>query len=311
MKDIVIFFLSIFFILPACNLLKNSKEEVVMTVGQREITEEDLKNDVKYLTFEMGITDQEAKLGMQTLINKAVEDYLILEYGKENHIAISEGELESAIRNIKKDYPEDVFQSMLLQRYIDFNEWKKWLERGLLIKKIVLNALAQVPPVSYQETKAYYESHQDEFQHPRKVELVQIVISTREEAKEIMKHLTEGANMGELAEQYSIAPEANKKGYLGWITEGYLDEPIDKVIFSLPVGKISTIVESHYGYHIFQVLASQPEGYTSLPESMEYIESKLILEKKDQFYQEWLRTLKNRFPVTVKKQIPNDWSLEG
>ncbi len=304
---IIILFSTVF----SCDLLNNSKANIIITVGQREIAEDELKTDVKRITFEMGITDQEARLGMQALVNKVIDDYLIMEYGKENKITISESELEAAINNIKKDYPEEVFQAMLLQRYVDLNEWKKWLQQDLLIKKIITSAMVDVPPVTYQETKEYYEFHYDEFKHPEMVELAQIVTATQEEAKDIIDQLVDGKDMGELARRYSITPEAEKGGYLGWIAKGVLEDAMDNVIFSLPIGEISTIVQTSYGYHIFRVLAKRPEGYNSLPESIERIESQLLLEKKDTYYREWLRTLRTRFPVVVYKEITDNWSLDG
>lgn len=298
------------FSLLGCHLFDESNENIIITVGQREITEDQLKNDVKRITFEMGITDQDARLGIQTLINKVIDKYLILEYGKERNITFSEDELESAINEIKKDYPEEIFQDMLLERYVDYKEWKTWLRQELLIQKIITDALMAIPPITYEEIKEYYESHQEEFKHLQKVELMQIVTSTREEAKDLLKKLAEGADMGELARQFSIAPEAEAGGYLGWVEKGALDLAMDKVIFSLPLGKISTILETPYGYHIFRVISVQPEGHTSLPDSMKSIESKLLTEKKDLFYKEWLKTLKSQYPVVIKKEIIDQWSLE-
>jgi parvulin-like peptidyl-prolyl isomerase len=311
LKNLIIIMLALSSALPGCNVFGHSNEDIIITVGQRDISEDELRRDVKRITFEMGITDQEVRLGLQTLINKVVDEYLIMEYGKELQITILDSELESAINEITKDYPEEIFQAMLLERYVDFKEWKKWLRQELLIKKIVTNALKNLPPITYQEIKAYYDSHQEEFKHPRKVELMQIVTKTRDEAKDMVKQLGDGADMGELAKQFSIAPEAEDSGYLGWIDKGGLDASMDNVIFSLPLGKISTIVETPYGYHIFRVISALPEGYTSLPDSMQHIESKLLYEKKDQFYREWLKTLRTRFPVVMKKEITNDWSLEG
>lgn len=294
----------------ACNLFDNAKENVMITVGKRKITEDELKRDVKRLTFEMGITDQDAKNGMQALISKVVDDYLIMEYGNEQGITISEQELEATINEIKKDYPEEVFQTMLLQRYVDFEEWKRWLKQELLIKKIVQRALADIPPVTFQETKAYYESHREEFKRPRMVELTQIVVKTRDKAKKILKLLVEGEDMSELAKAHSITPEAENGGYLGWIAKDDLEDTMDKVIFSLPIGQISTIVQTTYGYHIFKVQSKRPEGYNSLPESMKQIEAKLLLEKKDSFYREWLNNLRVAFPIVFKKEITNDWRLD-
>lgn len=310
-KGLFLLMIILFSMVFACDFFNNPEADIIITVGKRKIADDELKTDVKRITFEMGITDQEARLGMQALIDRVIDDYLIIEYGKENKIAISESELESAINDIKKDYPEEVFQAMLLQRYVDLDEWKKWLRQDLLIKKIITSAMINVPPVTYQETNEYYESHHDEFKHPEMVELTQIVTATSEEAENIIKRLADGGDMGELAREYSITPEAEKDGYLGWIAKGDLESAMDKVIFSLPIGKISTIVQTDYGYHIFRVLAKRPEGYDSLPESIERIESQLLLEKKDSYYREWLKKLRTRFPVVVHKDITDNWSLDG
>ena len=146
---------------------------------------------------------------------------------------------------LTKPYQNNVPRVKTPKRYVDFKEWKKWLERELLIKKIVTSVTIDIAPVTSQETREYYESHRDEFKRPRMVELMQIVTKTRDEAKQILKKLAAGENMGELAKEYSIAPEAETGGLLDWVRKDDLEERIDKVIFSLPLGKISTITHKN------------------------------------------------------------------
>jgi len=297
--------------LSACNIFVKPGERVIITVGNRDITENELKGAIKQITFEMGITDQEAKLGINSLINKIIDNYLILEYGKEQGIIVSDNELESAVRDIKRDYPPEVFKEILLQRYIDLNKWKEGLRRELIIKKIVTKVTADVSLVTFQETKQYYESHREEFKRPQMVQLRQIVTRTRDEAEKIQKKLAEGEDMGKLAIKNSITPEASDGGKLGWFAKGELEEAMEKLAFTLPVGKISKVLETPYGYHIFKVLSKRPEGHKTLPESMAGIESILSLNKKDQFYRKWLNTLRDESPVIINQEIYTDWSLEG
>jgi len=82
-----------------------------------------------------------------------------------------------------------------------------------------------------------------------------------------------------------------------------LEESIDKVVFSLPIGKISSVVKSPYGFHIFEVLSKRPEGFKSLPESMAQIEKRLILQKRDAFYRSWLKELRSLFPVLINEGL--------
>jgi foldase protein PrsA len=280
-------------------------------VRSRGITGDELRRDIKQITFEMGITDQEAKLGINSLINKMVDNYLILEYGKEQGITLSDDELESAVNEIKEDYPPEMFQEILLKKYISLNEWKEGLRQELIIKKIISKVTEDVSLVTFQETKQYYESHQDEFKRPQMVRLRQIVTRTKDEAKKIQKQLAKGEDMGELAEKNSITPEASDSGELGWFAKGELEKSLEKAVFSLPIGTFSRILKTPYGYHILEVLSKRDEGHITLPESMAEIESKLFLNKRDQFFRRWLKELKAESLVTIDQEILSVWSLEG
>jgi peptidyl-prolyl cis-trans isomerase C len=295
----------------ACHLFERAEDRVVITVGSRGITEDELKKAIQQIIFEMEISDREAKEGIETIVNRVIERAMIMEYGKEEGIGISDDELESAVKDIKRDYPEDVFKEMLLRRYIDIEEWKEGFREELLIKKIVTKVTAGISPVTFDETKEYFNTHRDEFRRPAMVQLRQIVVPTREEALKILQRLKEGEEMGELAGKYSITPEAKDGGILGWIDRGQLEESMESAIFSLRVGEISDIFKSPYGYHIFEVISARDAGLQDLPEAMAEIESRLMLQKKESFYREWIKELRDRYPVKIKQEINEDWIMEG
>lgn len=285
--------------LSACGIFDRSERRIVIIVGNRDVYEDELKRDIRRITFEMGITNEEVTDLITPLVNRIIDNYLIMEFGKEKGIKVSDNELESAVQDIKKDYPEKVFQELLLKRYIDFENWKEGLRQQLLIEKIIAKASESITPVSSSETKRYFDSHQNEFKHAQMVKLRQIVTSTRDEAEKIAGLLATGQDMEELARKYSKAPEAENGGEVGWVSKGELEEYIEGVIFSLPVGKTSPIIKTTYGYHIFEVLSKRPEGFKTLPESIAEIEKKLMLQKKDSFYRGWLKELRSLFPVLV------------
>ena len=295
----------------ACNIFNSSRDKIVITVGTSNVTESELRDNIAAIIYDMGITDQEAKLLITPIIDKVIEKLLIMEYGKTEGITLGDDELEAAINTIKKDYPEDVFNETLINKYIDYNEWKESLRQELLVKKIIENNIASLPPVTFNETKAYFESHRDEFRRSRMILLRQIVTRSMEEAETIKKLLAEGNDMEELAREYSITPEAENGGNLGWIEKGELEENIEEMVFSLSPEKRSEIIESPYGYHIFEVLSMREEGLQELSEAMEEIESKLSLEKRESFYGRWIEELRDLFPVSIEEQIYTDWNMEG
>jgi peptidyl-prolyl cis-trans isomerase C len=296
------------FSFSACHVSNHSGEETAITVGSKNIKKAELKEDIEHIRNEMGISDQEMEPGIRSIINTIVEKYLILEYGKKMDIEISDDELTSSIKELMKDYPEEAFKDMLLKGSVDYDSWKEDFRRKMLIEKITQKAIGDVTPITFDETQTYYNSHKGEFRHLQRVRLRQIVVQTREEAEKILSRLAAGEDMGQLAEKYSITPEAKGGGMMGWIEKGELEEDVEDVIFSLPRGKRSDILKSPYGYHIFEVMDVRGEGYDSLPEVMKEIESRLTLQKKELSYSKWISDLKDHFPVKIEEDIYESWS---
>ncbi len=303
-KRVFFLALAISFGLSACNILDRSEEKVVIIVGERDITTDELKRDIKYITSGMGVTDQGVKYVIDPLVSKLVDHYLILEYGRQRGITISEKELESEIQDIMKDYPDEtVFREMLLKRYLDFEKWKEGLRQQLFVKKIMRKVSENITPVTFDEINTYYDTHRNEFTRPEMVKFSQIVTRTKDEAKDIRKRLKNGENLDDLARKYSITPEAENGGEVGWVSKGELHESMEKPIFTLPTGKISPVTKTPYGYHIFEVQSKRPKGFKSLSQAMDEIESKLFRQKQETFYERWLIELRGLFPVQVNKEL--------
>ena len=296
----------------SCNFFENPEEEAAITIGEKTISRKDVQKEIDRIVFDMGITNKDAKASIKPIINKIVEKFLILEYGRKNGITISADELESEIKTLRKDTPDDVFKEMLLERYIDYSEWKNSLREELLIKKIVNTVIGDTVSVTFEETKDYYEKHLEEFRHPRMVKVRQIVTKTKEDMEKVLDLIKKGSSIRELAREHSAAPEAGDEGMLGWISKGQLDETIDKFIFSIKQGEVSKILETPYGFHVFRIIDVKEEGIKEFPEAIREIESKISMEKRELMFKNWLESLKKEFPVSVKEsQILTDMDMEG
>ena len=94
LSKVLFFIIVISITLSACHIFDDPEERVVIIVGKRNVTEEELRRDIKHLTFEMGITDQRVKHLIPALTERIIDNYLILEYGKINGITVSENELK-------------------------------------------------------------------------------------------------------------------------------------------------------------------------------------------------------------------------
>jgi parvulin-like peptidyl-prolyl isomerase len=292
-----------------CDLFERDKNDSVLIIGSRHITADELKKDMAFITLGIGLPEGMLTPLRDELFDQVIDHYLIMEYGRENNITLSENELQQAINGIKTGYTEDAFQEALLRGYVDFEEWKARLREQLLKNKIIGNATPNVSPPSYEKIQRYYEEHQDEFRYPRMLEFRQIVTRTKEEGENLLQRLRNGESMSDLAKKYSIAPEAENGGKVGWVAPGHLDEPMEKILFSMPPGKKSPVIKTPYGYHIFEVLSIRPEGLEKLPDVISEIESKFIDQKREAAFRKWLGELRTHFTVKVNKQLLNTLEL--
>jgi peptidyl-prolyl cis-trans isomerase C len=92
-----------------------------------------------------------------------------------------------------------------------------------------------------------------------------------EKIKAIKKELEDGADFEELARKKSDGPGATNGGDLGFFTRGQMVPEFDKAAFTLPVGGISDVIETQFGYHILKVEEKKA------PQKLRYEDIKLDL----------------------------------
>ncbi len=88
---------------------------------------------------------------------------------------------------------------------------------------------------------------------------------TKDEAKQLIESLRErilkGEDFGALAAQYSEDPGSAKKGgQLSPMKKGQLVPEFETVAFSSPIGVISDVFETQYGFHFLQVLSREGDA---------------------------------------------------
>jgi parvulin-like peptidyl-prolyl isomerase len=286
-----------------CANRDQGEDGAVLTVGSRKVSGTELKEKLDEFMAGLEPSEEEWTAVKGALLQRAIDEYVVLEYGREAGIGVTEHELEGEIRQITADYGEGDFQEMLLRQYVNFQDWKDKLREQILIRKILEEVTGRAAPPSYEEIKTYYEGHQTELTLPAMIKFRQVVTSTAEEAETVMRALKAGGRFSELAIQHSTAPEAASGGDVGWVAAGQLEESMEKAIFALKAGEISPVVDTPYGYHVFQLVAVRPGGPRPLSEVMASIETTLSDQKREKAWLTWLAEQRKRFPVSVRSEI--------
>lgn len=293
----------ILLILPGCGLFDPGEQAAVIVVGSTHISADKLREDIKFISADFEAPTGEEASVKEKLLEQAIGHYLIMEYGKENGITLSDREFEEVFNTFRKGYTEELFREFLLHGYVDYDQWKQRFRQHLLVNKIAEKVAEGIDPPSYQEIKRYFEANKEQFREPKMIRFRQIVTRTKIEAEGLLERLHHGEDMADLAKRYSIAFESDKGGEVGWVALGQLERPIEKVIFSLPQNDFSPVINSSYGYHIFQVLSTRPGGTKRLPDVVREIESILLAKKREVFFSEWIQDLRSRFQVKVNQPL--------
>ena len=233
-------------LIPGCSLFDQKEDNVVIVVGSRKITTDELSQDMKFISSGMDMLALEDDQIKKKLIERVIDHYLILEYGKQKKIFMSEEELESALKEITKGYTKDQLQETLLRRYSDLEQWQNQIREQLLVDRIITIVSKRIVQPSHQDIEQYFAENKDKFQAPPMVKFMQIVTRNREQANELLKQLHNGEDMSRLARTYSTGPEAENGGEVGWVARGNLHKSMEEVIFSMAPGKISPVVKTPY-----------------------------------------------------------------
>jgi hypothetical protein len=302
-------FVAVFF-LTACNPFDEPRGSVILSVGEKKVTPDEFKQDLTRIISGMGLTTRDISPSLKLLVDKVINYYLIMEYCEDKGITVGPNEVESAIEDMKKDYDEDLFQEILLEKYIDYEDWKKGVAHQLLMKKVMTRIGEDLDPVTVSEIERYYENHREEFFQSQMIRFKQIVTQTREKALNYKKRIKEGETIEELIEGSNMVPGVLFVGTVEWIAANNLEETLEKAVSSIKLGKISPIIQTPYGFHIMKVTGRRPEGLRRLPEVRNEIEARILQRRKETFFQDWLNNLRNDYRVEVNEDLLSKMEFE-
>ncbi|OGP74196.1 MAG: hypothetical protein A2V86_13765 [Deltaproteobacteria bacterium RBG_16_49_23] len=294
----------VLFLLPGCGLWEGGlSEHVLARIDREEITVDEFNREFKEL-----VTDQNKEGGRSELrelkeayLDQMIERKILAQEARRMGIQVFSEELDQAIAEIKKDYPGEGFGERLGLKGMNLEEWKARLEEKLLAEKMVRSGHQYQARIEEKAVREFYETHRSLFQLPRRVRARQIVVMDGNEAIQIQKRLKKGEDFEKLAKEKSLGPEKVRGGDLGYFSQGEKPAEFDHV-FSMEVGAISEVIKSPYGYHLFKLEEKMEPREISFEEAEKGILQRLEREKKEEEYQKWLKSLREKAKVKVNRK---------
>ncbi|MCE5267393.1 MAG: peptidyl-prolyl cis-trans isomerase [Planctomycetaceae bacterium] len=168
----------------------------------------------------------------------------------------------------------------------------------------------QVKPndeVTYDQMVTYYRKHRDDFATRARAKWEELMVSyarypSREAARDAIGRLGNqvlaGAPLADVAKTASDGVTAADGGRRDWTGKGSLVcREIDEVIFSLPIGQLSQIIEGPTGFHIVRVTQREEERVAPFLDAQRDIRDKIVKQRREKQIDEYLTKLKTRTPV--------------
>ncbi len=208
-----------------------------------------------------GMTIEEIKKNLPKLEEKALEQAvgakLLLDRSQELDIPVTAADIDAEIAKVVMQVGgEENYKKALEAQGITEDAFRKELEKGARVNKLVEQACAGVPDPTEDEVAAFFDAHKAEFVTQPQVLCQHILVKgTSSEAFEKIRAIRErivkdGGDFAEEAKKNSDCPSGQEGGSLGWFGRGMMVPEFDKVAFEMKKSDISDIVTTQFGYHI-------------------------------------------------------------
>lgn len=263
-----------------------SSNEVIATVGDTELTGEQLRQKIEpwfYINGKTKLSDEEIDAYEASMIDYMTTTEVLYLEGKEKGITVEEADVENEystlLASLGQTYnitEDDLINKCNIPKDVILKELEKEL--------IAVQYIGEESEVTEKEAENYYNKNKDEFLTVRASHILiqntdaegnpvsdEQKKKNKEKAEDILKQAKEGVDFAQLAKEYSQDTSSANGGDLDFFSKGQMVEPFEKAAFSLKNGEIyPEVVETDYGYHIIKKTDEKYQDLDTIKEELVY-----------------------------------------
>ena len=147
---------------PGCtDQEKVEQEGCIIKAGAVEISRVDFAREleVKQANYPYDIKDRPSEYNalVLDLASDLSDEAVMLAAAAAKGIDVCADALDAAVADFKKDYPEDSFDQILLERAISYPIWKKRLKKDMVIQKLIVQDLVASQEIHPGDMIAFYD----------------------------------------------------------------------------------------------------------------------------------------------------------
>jgi len=289
-------------------------DKVLVVVNDEVVTQRDF--DRMFMPIEKNFKttyygkelERQLETARAGLLEQLINSKLTISLAKKDEVEIDEEELKNRINKVKAYYDsEEIFLQVLNAKGTNLTEFNKEIREQMLAQGFVEKEISSKIVVTPVETKDLYNKNKEKFVAPHKVKVRSIVVRktkdqemNKAKMKGIVKELENGRDFVEFSKEVSEGPYAEEGGDMGYISQNQVLEEMEEAIFKTEKGKLTDIVETHIGFHVFLIEDVQKPRTLSFAEVNDYLREQLYMKKFEENMLEWLKEKRENAYIAYK-----------
>lgn len=279
--------------------LTSVPEGAALSVGDRVVTVSGLDRRVESLRALYGVEapadDHERMNDFRRDSAKAFAVGLVLEgKAREMDVAVSDttarktldeyiGEQFGAGHDARDQFVAALGNVGASEREV-LDEIKQQLAVSLLFEKVTRDVT-----VSGDELRESFPDFRDRLGEPEKRRLLNIVVTSQDQAKKLVGRLEDGAGFADLARRYSVdGSTRDDGGDLGAVAHAQLEDGYGKAAFAARAGEVYGPVHNKHGWNVGQVVKVTPGEEPEFADVQQELRVLVKFDKQLREWQEWL-----------------------
>jgi len=277
-----------------------AEDKIIAIVNCDVITQKDLNDFVSFMSMQLSKEYRGRELEnkiqsmKQDLLDRLIEDRLILQEAKKNNITIDESRVKAKINEVRKRYYSDAeFKDDLIKQGLTQADIESRIREQLLMYEIVERMVKDKILVRPDEVTSFYNGNIKQFVSTEEREAEAITLENEDLAKTISYELKAGKKLIDLATRYPLT--INKLTS----RQGELRKDIEDVVFKLGISEVSNPIKIDNKYYVFKLDNIIPPRQLSLSETQDRIRTFLFEKKMQERLTKWLDELKQKSYIKI------------
>ncbi|WP_027722664.1 SurA N-terminal domain-containing protein [Maridesulfovibrio zosterae] len=251
----------------------------------------------------------EGNIGFVPSVNQVREEYgqilgdiivqeLVSQELKNRGIPVTDEEMKKAEDDVRADYPDDAFEQILIEEYIDINAWRSQLKYQLAMDKFYQQILRPEIKIDYKKAEDYYRTHLSDFYMPAGYKFIMVKGLSKDLVLKGVELYRAGLKPADIAQKLRKVSVRDV-----WIRNGQIPTTWEPFVKDLQIGESTSVINQ--GKEVLCLILKEKKAATLLTPLQAYpAVEKVLLEKmlKNQF-ELWLTNKMKMSKIKISKEL--------